>query len=116
MKKYLPLMAVVFVVLALSVAGCAQQPKSEDASGAIEQAKMIESAEAQVKYLVKEANAFINSAQFDEAINTAKYILNELDAQSIEAKNIIEKAQAELTKIAEEKMAEAKSALGSFGQ
>ena len=116
MRQIPKLTAIMLVVLVVFVSGCAQQPKSENASGAIEQAKALESVEAQVNYLVKEANAFISSEKFDEAINTAKYILSELDKESVQAKGIIEKAQAELKKLAAAKLDEAKGALGSFGQ
>jgi hypothetical protein len=108
MKKWTLL---IVAVLCIFVVGCAQQPESENASGAIAAAKKLENVEAQVNYLVKEANAFISSEQFDEAINSAKYILKELDAESIQAKSIIEKAQVELKAYAEKKAAEAKAEL-----
>ena len=98
------------------LAGCVQQPKTASSNEAVNQAKQLETVEAQVKFLVKEANAFVSSEKFDEAIKTAKYVLSELDQNSLEAKTIIEKAQAELKRMAEEKAQEMKDKLGAFGQ
>ena len=50
--------------------------------------------EEQVNYLVSQANAFINSQEFDQAIKTSQYILRNLDKSSEEAKGIIETAKA----------------------
>ena len=102
------------VLLAALVVGCAQKPKAANSKEAVEQAKQLENVEAQVQYLVKEANAFINSKQFDEAVNTAKYILSNLDKESAQAKTILEKAQEELKKLAEAKAQELKKSIGSF--
>lgn len=95
-------------VFACVLTGCAQQSKSENSQQAIEQAKTLQTVEEQAKYLVSEANAFINSKKFEEAVATAKYILAELDGNSQEAKSILERAQEELKKLAEQKAAELK--------
>ena len=50
-----------------------------------------------------EANAFINSDKFDEAINTARFILSNLDKDSTAAQSIIERAKKELEAMAKEK-------------
>lgn len=109
----------VCIVIALMV-GCAQKPKSASSSEAIQKASAMETVEAKTEYLIKEANAFVNSQKFDEAIATAKHVLSKLDAESQEAKNILEKAKAELEKIAKEKAGEMKGELnkklGDIGQ
>ena len=108
-KMYLGLC--LFVLVAFI--GCAQQkPQAASSSEAITQAKTLPSADEQVKYLVNQANAFVNSKNFDDAINTAKYILSELDQNSQEAKSILEKAQEELKKMAGAKLDEMKGKLG----
>ena len=71
-KNRLVVVLAVGMVLAVAAAGCAQKPKSANSSEAIQQAKQLESVEAQVNYLIREANAFISSQQFDEAVNTAR--------------------------------------------
>jgi len=93
------------------IAGCAQKPQAENSKGAIQQAQGLETVDAKVKYLVGEANAFLSSEKFDDAINIAKYILAELDKDSTEAKTILERAEAELKAFAEKKAEEAKKAL-----
>jgi uncharacterized membrane protein len=60
---------------------------------------------------VKEANAFISSEQFDQAINTAKYVMSNLDKDSTDAKSIIETAKMELKKMTEKKAEEMKGEL-----
>jgi hypothetical protein len=116
MKKTLGLLVAVLMISAFGIVGCAQKAKTASSSEAIEQAKQMQSVEDQVKFLVSEANAFLNSQKFDEAVNTAKYVLGQLDANSQDAKSIIEKAQAELKKLAEQKMQDVKGALGNIGQ
>jgi len=115
MKKLI-LAVTIAGVACLSVAGCAQQPKAANSQEAIEQAKALETAEAQAKYLISQANAFVNSKDFDQAIQTAKYVLANLDSESKEAQSIIEKATTQLKKMAEEKAAEMKKSLSSMGQ
>ena len=102
------------VLLAVVIVGCAQKPSAANSKEAVDQAKQLETVEAQVNYLVKEASAFINSKQFDEAVNTAKYVLSNLDKESAQAKTILEKAQAELKKLAEAKVDEMKKSLGGL--
>lgn len=104
-------MAVLLTVGIFSVTGCSQQPKAADSKAAIEQAKVMETVEEKTKYLVSEANAFVNNKNFDEAVKTAKYVLSNLDAESQEAKSIIEKATAEIKKMAEQKAEELKKSL-----
>jgi hypothetical protein len=117
------LMQAVLTVLVISVValtGCSQKPQAANSSQAIEQAANLQTVEAKVQYLVKEANAFVNNQKFDEAINTAKYILSELDKNSQEAQGIIAKAQEQLKKVATEKVDAAasglKSKLGDLGK
>ncbi len=100
----------------LAVSSCSQQPKSASASQAIEQSKALQTTDAQAKYLIDQANAFVNSKNFDEAIQTAKYVLANLDANSAEAKSILEKAAAEMKKVALQKAEEVKKSLGGLGK
>ncbi len=113
-----------FAVLCLSAAfvavGCAQKPESADSKQAISNAQKLQDVKAQADYLIKEANAFLNSQQFDQAVNTAKYVLANLDKESQQAKSIIEQAQVKLKAMAQQKVDEAagdvKKALGGLGQ
>ena len=107
--------AIIAGLIAVFIAlGCGQ--RAQNSSEAIELSKAKATVEAQAQYLVQQANSFINSDQFDEAIKTAKYVLSNLDSNSVAAQNIIEKAQAELKKLADQKIEEVKGKLGNFGQ
>jgi hypothetical protein len=97
----------VFVVLFGFIAfGCEQ--RASNAQDAITQSKTKTTVEAQVDYLVSQANAFFNSKNFDEAIATAQYVLSNLDKDSDKAKSIIEMAKAELQKLAQQKVEDLK--------
>jgi len=116
--KHLKAYAVVLVALSFIVVGCAQRAATPEE--AIQQAQSKPSVDAQVNYLVGQANAFISSEKFEDAIKIAKHILSNLDANSQEAKSLIERAQEEITKMAQQKIEEAKgdvkNALGNLGQ
>lgn len=115
MKKfYSVFLAVIF--LTVSFAGCAQQPKAANSQEAIAQSKSLATVDEQVKYLVGQANAFVSSKNYEQAVQTAQYVLSSLDANSQEAKSILDKAAAEIKKLAEQKAEELKKSLGSFGK
>lgn len=101
-------------IVSLAAFGCGQQVQSSQE--AIELSKTKGIVEVQVQYLVKQANSFINSDNFEDGISTAKYILSKLDSNSTEAKSIIEKAQAELRRLGEQKVKEFKSKMGNLGK
>jgi len=114
MNKIMTTAFVLTFLIGITVSGCAQRTKNSQE--AIEVAKTKATIEEQAKFLVQQAKQFINSKKFNEAIKTAKYVLNNTDANSAEAKQIIEKAQAELKKLAEQKIAEVKGKLGNIGK
>lgn len=105
---------VVSLIAALMAFGCGQRAQSS--GEAIELSKAKATVEAQAKYLIQQANSFINSDNFDEAIKTAKYVLSNLDADSTAANDIIVKAKEGLKKLAEQKLQDVKGKLGSLGQ
>jgi len=106
---------VFFSMLLVNLTGCAQQ-KAQDSQAAIEQSKSLKTVEEQVKYLVSQANSFVSSKEFDQAISTGKYILANLDSNSQEAKSIIEKATAEMKKMAQGAVNDVKNKLGTLGK
>jgi len=99
------------VLLVVGVVGCSQpqKPQAANSSEAIQQSQAMATTQEKVQYLVKEANAFINSQNFDQAVQTAKYILSNLDQNSADAKSILERAQVELKKLADQKLQEAQA-------
>lgn len=116
MKKLSLIIVAVSFMAVFSFAGCAQQPKADNAQQAIDQSKSMATVEEQVKYLVGQANAFVNSKDFDQATQTVQYVLSNLDANSQEAKSVLEKAAAEMRKVAEQKAEELKKTLGGLGK
>ncbi len=96
------------VLLSFLVLGCSQST-AVNSQEAIEKAKAKPTVEAKVDYLVKEAKTFINKEKFDEGIKTAKFILNNLDKDSKEAKSIMEQAKAKLQALADKKAKELKA-------
>jgi hypothetical protein len=111
MKKMYGIMVIGGFVM-FGVMGCGGHSKAENSRMAIEQSQTMKTVEEQKKYLVSQANAFVKSQDYNEAINTAKYIISNLDKESREAKEIVEKATAELKKVAEQKAADLKNMIG----
>jgi hypothetical protein len=102
------------MMLTFGIMGCAK--KAANSQEAIATAQQMKTVDEQVKYLISQSNAFINSKEFDQAIKTAQHILSNLDQNSAEAQSIIEKAKAELQKAAQGAVADVQKKLGSFGQ
>ncbi len=113
-------LGVMAAVLAVGVVGCAQKPQSANADEAIKYADQLADVQAKVAYLVKEANAFLSSKNYDQAVSTAKYVLGKLDSNSAEAKGVLTKAEEEIKKLAAQKIdaatAGVKNALGGLGK
>lgn len=117
MKKILYIGVTVIVIAGLSIAGCAQKAAPVATSQeAISQSKTLATAQEQAKYLISQANSFINSKKFQDAITTAQYVLSNLDKNSLDAKSLLEKAKAELAKAAQSAVTDVKKKLGTLGQ
>lgn len=114
MKKALWFVIGVCLVFSIAVIGC--EKKAASSQEAIETSKSLKTVDEQVKYLVGQANAFINSKQFDQAITTAQHVLSNLDQNSAEAKSLLDKATEEMKKVAQGAVDDVKKKLGSFGQ
>ena len=118
MKKFLVLVMVACVGMVLVFSGCAK--KAATSNDAISQADAFNTVNEKVKYLVSQANAFVSSKQYDQAISVAQYILSDLDKSSAEAKGILQKAteqlKAEATKALGTVQSDVKSKLGTFGK
>lgn len=114
MKRTAAIFIVVSLIGGLTVFGCAK--RAANSQEAISNAKSMKTVEEQVNYLVGQANGFVNSKNFDEAINTAKYVLANLDSNSQAAQNIVTKATEEMKKAAMGAVDDMKKKLGSFSQ
>jgi hypothetical protein len=110
MKKtlFIGIAAVVSFGLLLG-AGCAQ--KAGSASEAIQKSQSYQTVTEKADYLISQAKAFYNSKEFQSAIDTARYVLNTLDSDSQQAKELIEKATAQLKAAAEKAMGDVSNKL-----
>jgi len=119
MRKNLMLFAVCCLALSLGVTGCGRQ-KAASSGEAIEASRAMQTVEQKVDYLVGQAEAFYNSKEYQEAVTTAQYVLNSLDQNSQEAKDLLLKAKEALVARAQEAVGAAaegmKNKIGSFGQ
>lgn len=109
-KKLIVIVSILFI--GASIWGCTQ--KAANSSEAIQAAQAKQTVDQKVSYLVSQANAFVSSKEFDEAIKTAQYILSNLDKDSAAAQSIIEKAKAEMQKAAQAAVSDVKDKLPSF--
>lgn len=106
----------VFLCSGFMASGCSQQPKSQNSSEAINTAKAMKTVQEQADYLVQQAKGFYNSKQFQDAVATAQYVLQNVDKNSQEAKNLLEKAKADIEAAAKKAVEDVKGKLGSFGK
>lgn len=96
--------------------GCAQKPTTAGSKEAIDTASAMESMQEKAAFLMKEAQAFYSSEKFQDAIDTAQYVLRYVDKDSQAAKDLIERAKQELIKLAESKTAEMKEKVLDLGK
>ncbi|MFC1514794.1 hypothetical protein ACFL5X_02725 [Candidatus Omnitrophota bacterium] len=108
------LLLVVILGLCVSFFSLACGPKKEGSSAeAISVAKTMETAQEQTDYLIGQAKAFYSSQQFQDAVETAQYVLRYLDSDSAAAKDLIEKAKEAITQQAQNAIKEATDRLKS---
>jgi hypothetical protein len=54
------------------------------------------SPQQKVDYFVSQAKSFYEPKEFQEAVNTASYVLSAFDKNSVGAKNLLEKAKQQI--------------------
>ena len=101
-----------FLAIASLSVGCAQNPKESSSQASIQKAQSIASPQEKADYLVGQARAFYNSKQFQDAVNTAQYVLQYVDKDSASAKSLLEKAKTDLMEAGKAKADEVKKQLG----
>ncbi|MCM8773491.1 MAG: hypothetical protein NC820_01990 [Candidatus Omnitrophica bacterium] len=87
--------------------GCTR--KAASSQEAIKNAETLNTVQEKINYLIKQAEAFYNSKEFQQAIQIAQYILNNLDKDSHSAKDLIEKAKVQLKATAEKAVEDVKN-------
>ncbi len=110
MRGAVAMVVVAGMVVGSLVAGCAQQAKS--ASEAIEHAKTLPTPQAQADYLVGQARSFLNSKEYQEAMQAVQYVLSSVDSNSKAASDLLEKIQKQLAGDAQKAVGDAKKQLG----
>ena len=101
MKNLFALQIVLFLFVTVFVVnGCTTKPQAEkpanNSSEAIAHADNLKTAEEKKTYLCGQAERFLSEKKCEDALNTAQHILTEIDANFQKAKDIVEKAQADL--------------------
>ena len=95
MKKLIHHLATAMVCLSLAVTACGQK-KVASSDDAIANARAMETTQEKVDYLIKQAEAFYESEQYKDAVESAQYVLRNLEKDSKEAREVLAKAQKEL--------------------
>lgn len=93
MKKSVLLPLVCAFFLSAFLAGCVPK-KAASSRAAIDQSAALKSVDQKVKYLTAQANAFYNCLRYQDAVELSQYILTDLQSNSREAKEMLEKAKA----------------------
>ena len=95
---------IIFVVClaTLTFVGCSKEEAVRSSGEAIEVSKSIETPKDKLDYLIKQANYFYKSEDFQQTINITQYILTYLNSDSEEARELLEKSKFEILKKVEE--------------
>lgn len=112
MKYLVRLIFVCSIALGIGLFGCAK--KAASSQEAIQKSQSMPTTPQKVDYLTQQANAFINSKEYQQAVDTAQYVLANLDKNSQAAKAALEKAKADLTAAAQKATSDAKNSLGGL--
>lgn len=107
MKHHLYFYCFLCLILSLFVYGCGQK-KAASSKEAIEKSKTMATLEEKVDYLTEQAEAFYESKEYKEAMDTAQYVIDNLKADAQKAKRILEESQTKFKSVAEKMVADLK--------
>ncbi len=79
--------------------------------GILDEFKVLAGTGEKVSFLLAKANEFYSSEQFQKAVDAAQYVLQYLDADSQEAKDLLTKAKDAIAQAAAAKVDEAKTGI-----
>lgn len=111
MKKFASLTIVICLGFGLLLAGCGAQ-KAGSSTEAIDYAKTLATVQEQTNYLVGQAKAFYASKEFQNAVDTAQYILRYLDKDNTQAQSLLTEAKDSIAAQLKQKAEEAKKNFG----
>ena len=109
------MVSILGLFLLVTVAGCGQK-KAASSEEAIANAGAMETTQEKVDYLIGQAEVFYNSKQYKDAVESAQYILRNLEKDSEEAEKILAKAKTELGSAVEGAMKDVKKGLQDLGK
>ncbi len=86
------------------------------AKAAIAQAQTIPVLKDKIDFLAAQAQGFLGQKNYQEAVNVAQFILTKLDANSIQAKSVMDQAKSQIAQAAQGAMGNMMGKLGAFGK
>ena len=115
MKNFMHVASILTLCMCLILSGCGQK-KAASSEEAVTNARAMETTQEKVDYLIKQAEAFYKSEQYKDAVESAQYVLKNLEKNSEEAREILAKAQKELGSAVEGVMKDMKKGLEDLGK
>ena len=115
MNKNFIVAMVVFLCLGIAFIGCGVK-KQASTQDVIAKSQTMSSLKEKADYMVGQAKAFYNSKQYNDAIAIAQYVVTNVDSSSKAARDLIEKAKAELSAQAKSAADKMKKQFGGFGK
>ena len=109
-RALVSVVAIALVAGSLMIVGCGQ--KATSSSEAIQHAQTLQTPQEQANYLISQAQAFLNSKHYQEATATAQYILANVDKNSQQAKELLQRAAQQAATGAQAAVKDAKKQLG----
>ncbi len=110
MHQRLGMLVVALVASVVMVAGC--EKKATSSTEAIQHAQALKTPQEQANYLIGQAEGFLSSKSYQDAVEAAQYVLSKIDSNSQAAKDLLEKAKTQLASEAQGAAGDAKKQLG----
>jgi len=111
MRKAMFVLLIFAAAVSCATMGCTR--KAASSAEAIRQSETMQTAGQKADYLIGQANAFLSSRDYSEAIKTAQYVLSNLDQNSKEAKAILDKARNKLSEQVNSMMEDVKKSMNN---
>lgn len=115
MTRFVHSLTAAVLCIGLILTGCGQK-KAASSDEAIANAKAMETTQQKVDYLVNQAEAFYESEQYKDAVESAQYVIRNLEKDSKEAREVLEKARKELGSAVEGVVKDLKKGIGDLGK
>lgn len=94
------------------ISACAK--KAASGSEAISNTQTMQTTQQKMDYLISQGNAFLNSRQYEDAVQVARHVLADLDKNSAQAQSLIDKAMAQMKETAGKAMSDTQKKMGEM--